>query len=121
MVIPGKTQKQMAAEANAARIFQAFHNSQTSQTSSSQPGRQSKPRLLGTNAKNSTMTGNSVNMGIGKLLLEKDGWLQKYGDEKENQTMQTGIKRGGLGYEDPSAKRSMILEGDSFFNAMTKK
>ena len=55
---------------------------------------------------------------IGRMLLEKDGWLEKHKEEDEDSLMKNKTSfRGGLGYEETkkSGYDAMILQGDSFF------
>ena len=60
---------------------------------------------------------------IGKMLLEKDGWLEKHDEEKVNQVENTSVNRGGLGYQESkkSAYNSMILQGESFLKSISKR
>ena len=55
---------------------------------------------------------------IGRMLLEKDGWLEKHKEEDEDKLVKNKTSfRGGLGYDETkkSIYDAMILQGDSFF------
>lgn len=55
---------------------------------------------------------------IGRMLLEKDGWLEKHKEEDEDKLVKNKTSfRGGLGYDETkkSSYDAMILQGDSFF------
>ena len=53
---------------------------------------------------------------IGKMLLQKDGWLEKHEEKSSSTLSNASVNRGGLGYQESkkSMYNSMILEGDFF-------
>lgn len=79
---------------------------------------QPQPVIPGRNVESS-----SGPSAIGKMLLEKDGWLQKHVEEEKKPISNASVNRGGLGYQKSSKSmyHSMILQGDSFLNAISKR